>query len=264
MFKKSPKRKTKKISLEKKQPSKRLPFRRKIKDKKFPLFFELIKWKIIDIRRAKRNGKKIHLFGIIGIVGLYGGGKTMSLVEYLDQMRIKYGDQIYISTNFFYSGQDFSLNHWKDLLKVYDKPIIFGYDELQNEFNSREYKSFPVSLMTLLTQNRKGNGKQIIYTTQDYGTVDKNFRRLTQHIIACKTRWGRLTSCKYYDREDFENLMNVSSVNLKMKIKPYKRHIFVQTDNLRDSYDSYAMLESAKSKQYMDRDTLERIGGASA
>ena len=209
----------------------------KIRDKKFPLILEFIKWKIIDVYRSKKYGKRIHLYGIIGIVGLYGGGKTISLVKYLEDMRTKYGDKIYIATNFFYKNQDFEINHWKDLLPEYDKPVIFGYDELQNEFNSREYKSFPVSLMVLLTQNRKGNGKQIIYTTQDYETVDKNFRRLTKTIIACKTRFGRLTSCKYYDREDFEHLQNTVDVNRKMKIRPQKRYIFVQDDYIRNCYD---------------------------
>ena len=217
------------------------------------LILQLIYWKVKDLIDLLKNGRKVHLYGIIGIVGLYGGGKTMALTQYLEDMRTKYGDEIYIATNYFYKNQDFPMQGWEDLLTEYDKPIIFGYDELQNEFNSREYKSFPVSLMTLLTQNRKGNGKQIIYTTQDYETVDKNFRRLTKWVWACKTRFGRLTSVKKFDREDFEQLQSTVEVQRKMKIRPVGKMKFVQTDYLRECYDSYQMLQSAKDKTYVDQ-----------
>lgn len=224
----------------------------------FPKLIDLLKWKYIDVYRNKKYGKKLHIYGIIGIVGLYGGGKTIALSEYLTRMKNKYGDKILIATNYCFLGEDFSINSWKDLLKEYDKPIIFGYDELQNEFNSREYKDFPTELMTLLTQNRKGNGKQIIYTTQDYTTVDKNFRRLTQKVWACKTRLGRYTSVRMYDRENFEQLDHEVNVNRKMKIRN-RRYSFIQTDNLRNSYDSFKMLESAKKKQYLNREEKARI-----
>lgn len=225
----------------------------RIKHKKFPLLFELIKWKIIDVRRAKRIGVKIHLYGIKMICGLYGQGKTMALTYYLEHMRERYGDSIYIATNYYYTGQDFPITHWKDLLKEYDKPVIFGYDELQNEFNSRDYKNFPLSLMTLLTQNRKGFGKQIIGTAQDYETVDKNFRRLCTEIWNCHTIFGRLTSVSKYWREDYEQLISTPIVKFKMKIKPIGRFRFVQTDDIRERYDSFKMLESAKSKEYVEQ-----------
>lgn len=32
------------------------------------------------------------------------------------------------------------------LLWEYDKPVIFAYDEIQNEFNSRNYRNFPYEL----------------------------------------------------------------------------------------------------------------------
>lgn len=227
-------------------------------DFKFPKLFDFIKWKLIDLYRVKKYGRNLHIYGIIGIVGLYGGGKTIALSQYLTRMKEKYGDEILISTNYCFNKEDFPLTSWKDLLKEYDKPIIFGYDELQNEFNSREYKDFPIELMTLLTQNRKGKGKQIIYTTQDYTTVDKNFRRLTQKVLACKTRFGRYTSVRRYDRENFEQLDKEVNVNRKMKIRS-SRYSFIQTDDLRNSYDSYKMLESAKSKQYIDREERARL-----
>jgi hypothetical protein len=216
----------------------------------------LIYWKSIDLHRyyklVKSGKKKIHIFGIWCFVGIYGGGKTISLVEYLEKMRRKHGKKIIIATNFYYENQDFAIESWEDLLKEYKKPVIFGYDELQNEFNSRDYTSFPTTLMHLLTQNRKGRGKQIVYTCQDYETVDKSFRRLTKRVVCCKTRFGRLTSCKAYTREDFENLQSCNSVKQKMKIRPIGKNMFVQSDYLRSLYDSYQYLETAKAKEYVN------------
>lgn len=220
---------------------------------KIPLLLALVKWKVIDVYRSVRYGKPLHIYGIWCFVGIYGGGKTMSLVNYLEEMRKKHGDGIYIATNFYYTGQDFAIESWTDLLPERDKPVIFAYDELQNEFNSRDYRNFPDTLMYLLTQNRKGNGKQIVYTTQDYEVVDKNFRRLTTEVVVCRTLWGRMTRCRHYLREQYENLCTVTDIKRRMKIRPFKTVSFVQSDHLRNLYDSYQMLETAKAKTYLDR-----------
>jgi hypothetical protein len=223
------------------------------KEIKLPLIFELLKWKIIDLYRLIKYGRKIHLYGIRAFVGLYGGGKTMGMTYYLHDIRQNYGDKVLIATNYYYKGQDFAITKWEDLLPEYDKPVIFAYDELQNEFNSREYKGFPVQLMTLLTQNRKGKGKQIIYTCQDYETVDKNFRRLTKDVGVCRTLFGRLTNIKFFNREEYEMLISNPDINKRMKVHRKFTMRFVQTDTLRDSYDSFQMLDSAKSKQYVEQ-----------
>ena len=121
----------------------------------------------------------VHLYGIYGFFGLPGKGKTMAMSKMLMDMREQYGDSIYIMTNYAYNDQDFEFTSWKDLLKEYDKPLVVAWDEVQNEFNSRDFKSFPISLLTLLTQVRKKNGIQILYTAQRWHFVDKNFRSLS-------------------------------------------------------------------------------------
>lgn len=222
--------------------------------------FTFMKWKFIDLYRlfkAKKEGnEKVHLFGIWLFCGLYGQGKTMALSEYLTRMRKKYGDKIYICTNYGFKDEDFPLESWKDLLPERDKPIIFGYDEIQNEFNSRDYKNFPASLVTLLTQNRKGNGKQIVGTAQRYGRVDKVIRELCTHVVECRTLFGRYTSTRRYDVEDYEMLLAQTDVNRKIKIRK-RKYSFVQTDALRDSYDSFQMLDSARGKEYVPQ--LQKI-----
>lgn len=222
------------------------------------LIFRFIYWKIKDILNSFKNrkNKKVHLYGIYGFFGLPGYGKTMAMSWELLELRKKYKDDIYIFTNYGFKQEDKPFDNWRMLLDEYDKPAIFAWDEVQNEFNSRDYKNFPVELLTLLTQNRKGNGKRVYYTAQRYNRVDKVFRELSFRVGDCKTLFGRYTRVKWYDTEDYEQLQNSYRVEDKMKLKCYKKDKFIQTDDIRDSYDSYQMLETAKSKEYISQQEI--------
>lgn len=228
------------------------------------VIYDFVKWKSIDIYRniqKKRKGIKEnpHIYGIVGYFGLYGSGKTMAMTYELEKMRRKYGNDIYIATNYFWKGQDFAFSTWKQMLKEYDKPLIIGWDEVQNEFNSRDFKSFPVELLSILTQVRKGNGIRIYYTAQRYDRVDKVFRELTFEAGECKTILGRWTRVKFYHWLDYERLNDVTNIDVRRKIKPIRIVSFVQDDEIRNSYDSYKMLESAKSKEYMTREEVVKL-----
>lgn len=216
----------------------------------------LIFRKVKDVKETQ-----FRLYGIYGFFGLPGKGKTMAMCKYLQDMRKRYGQDIYIMTNFFYQDQDFEFTSWKDLLKEYDKPLIVAWDEIQNEFNSRDFKNFPISLLTLLTQVRKKNGIQLLYTAQRWHFVDKNFRTLSFGCYECSTILGCYTVAKLYDPVDYDNLCSQSDYDKRMRIKPHSYFSFVQTDKLRACYDSYQMLESAKSKEYLSRDELAVIEG---
>lgn len=211
-------------------------------------------------KRIKENkNKDVHLYGIYGFYGLPGKGKTMAMSKRLKDLRKQYGDKIYIMTNYCYKDEDFPFTSWKDLLKEYDKPLVVAWDEVQNEFNSRDFKNFPISLLTLLTQVRKKNGIQLLYTSQRWHFVDKNFRSLSFGCYECNTFLGGYTYCKLYDPVDYDNLCSQSDYDKRRKIKPKAYYDFLQTDELRNCYDSYKMLESAKSKDYMDRSELAQI-----
>ena len=222
------------------------------------LLLRFVYWKIIDLITKIKNRKKekIHLYGIYGYFGLPGQGKTMSMSWELMNLRKKYGDKIYIFTNYGFKDEDKPFTDWRMLLETYDKPCVFAWDEVQNEFNSRDYKNFPVELLTLLTQNRKGNGKRIYYTAQRYSRVDKVFRELSFRVGDCKTLFGRYTRVRWFDTEDYEQLQTSYRVEDRMKIRCYKKDTFIQTDEIRECYDSYQMLESAKSKEYQTQQEI--------
>ena len=170
----------------------------------------LLYWKVKDLFNSFKNRKEkqIHLFGIYGFFGLPGQGKTLSMTAELMGLRQKYGDDIYIFTNYGFKQEDKPFDNWRMLLETYDKPAVFAWDEVQNEFNSRDFKNFPIELLTLLTQNRKGNGKRIYYTAQRYSRVDKVFRELSFLVGDCRTIMGRYTRVRWFDTEDYEMLQS--------------------------------------------------------
>lgn len=210
-----------------------------------------------SIKDKKERG--IHLYGIYGFFGLPGKGKTMAMCNELKRLRALYGDNIYIMTNFCYNDEDFAFTGWKDLLKKYDKPLVVAWDEVQNEFNSRDFKSFPIALLTILTQVRKEYGIQILYTAQRWHFVDKNFRSLSFGCYECNTILGCFTVTRLYDPIDYDNLCSNSDYDKRRRIHPIKWDSFLQSEELRNCYDSYKMLETAKAKDYMDREEQNKV-----
>lgn len=225
----------------------------------FLLLFPRILWQSSkDGALRKSEGNGVHLYGIQSYYGLPGQGKTYAMSRELRQLRKRYGDKIYICTNYFYDDQDFPFTGWQQLLQPYDRPLVVAWDEVQNEFNSRDFKNFPIQLLTMLTQVRKGNGVRILTTSQRYHFVDKNFRSLADTVVDCHTIMGCFGVCHYYDPMDYDELTNTSQVQQKMRIRPKKTLCYVQNDDIRGCYDSFAMLQSAKSKDYQSREEVNK------
>jgi len=185
-----------------------------------------------------------HLYGLEGYVGLAGQGKTMAVCKRLMDIRKQYGDDVLIATNFGFENEDFPLTDWREILVPRDKCFVVVLDELPNLFNSRKYKDFPMELVMQLTQMRKGHGVLLLYTAQRFFLIEKTFRELSFAIHECRCWFGCFNVVSTYDPMDYNDLLSKSDVNQKMRIKP-KRTTFVQTDELRNCYDSYQFLESA-------------------
>lgn len=216
-----------------------MDIKNKIKDFNFkPMLLDFIKWKIIDVRRNKKYGVKPHLFGVRCVTGMYGCGKTVTMTKIALDFRRKYGDKIYICSNFGLSIQDFPFNSINQTIKQYDKPIIFLWDEVQNDFPAQE-KLFPKEVRQALTLNRKGNGKMFYWASQDHELVHKTIRRLTIEYGQVKTIMGRFTKIRWYKDYDYRALFEEVDINKKIKIHPFKTDKFIQSDYIRSLYNSF-------------------------
>lgn len=211
----------------------------KIKDIHFkPMLLDLIKWKFIDLYRLIKYGRKVHLYGVRCITAMYGQGKTMSMTYLATQLRKKYGNSIYICSNYGLLIQDFAFESIEQLIKQYDKPVVYFWDEVQNDFPATE-KVFPKSVRQALTLNRKGNGKMIYWASQDHELVHKTIRRLTIEYGETRTLFSRYTRIKWYRKDDYQRKFEELDINKKMKIHPFKKDKFIQTDKLRNLYNSF-------------------------
>jgi hypothetical protein len=149
-----------------------------------------------------KKDKYRDIFGVYLFIGLYGEGKTLSMVRMLKEKIKKYGRKnLIIVSDVDLKFTDYiPLKHWKQLVADYDKPVIFMCDELQNLFSAREFKDFPPQVLHMLTQNRKMR-KMLICSTQVFDLVDVNFRRLSFYLIDCMKMFGFMFVNAYYKRK---------------------------------------------------------------
>lgn len=223
----------------------------KFMNKKYFVFFDFLKWKIYDFFKffLKRKKIKPYFYGIYGFLGIFGSGKTISIVQKLNSYRKFYGNNIYIFTNFNYKYQTSNISYnFNEFFKMYDKPCIFAVDEIQNYFNSsvRTNADF-VKFNTILTQVRKGNGKLIFWSAQNYEAVQKQIRLLTTDIHTCTTRANRLVFVNVYGRQAYEDRISRVRIDNIVKVRSSlsKSYSFVQSDYLRSCYNSFGILSSS-------------------
>lgn len=214
-----------------------LELRSKLKAKKMFFPFELIKWLLVDLQRPRY----FHPYGLFFYTGLPGTGKTIFMTYELQKLRDRYGNAILIGTNYGFALQDFEVNGFEDIIKLRDKPCIIGYDEIQNDFDARNWANLDSAFSERITQSRKINGLMILATAQKFGFVDRRLRQLTHLVNECRTFKNRLTVAKMYEPELKEKIEDGQySESVGAKSRGFK--MFVQSDSIRSLYSSYQIL----------------------
>lgn len=96
------------------------------------LFYKIIFFPLCSVRKIIDNYKirQAHgiplgdRYGMTCFCGLAGSGKTMSLVYNLYKYRKKYGNDIYIFTNFPCKYANATFTNYKQLVREFNKPVI--------------------------------------------------------------------------------------------------------------------------------------------
>lgn len=219
----------------------------------FSMLLDLIRWLVYDLLWTIINGKVFKPYGLTCFVGRQGGGKTISMVEYLDRMKELYPDAIVV-TNFNYIKQDFPFTSWRQFTEVRNglNGVIFAIDELQNEYNSNNWKDFPEDLLSVVTMQRKQRIK-IVATSQVFTRVVKQLREQCYEVVECKTLLGRWTRQKCYDADDYNYIIDNPTPERRFRTRKKWKYSFVQSNFIRNLFDSYAVVESIKQKEYINR-----------
>ena len=126
-------------------------------------------------------------------------------------------------------------------------------DEIEDVLSHRNYASFPLQLLNVLTQQRKKH-VYIVCSAQRFFMVDKLFRAITTHVIDCRKLW-RWQGLRYYDAWDYENAMNPQLVKC-LRSKWW----FVRNKDF-NTYDTEQMIDEDMSANFISNDEkLARIG----
>lgn len=166
--------------------------------------------------------------------------KTISMVEKLEEIRHEYPD-VLICTNFGYEHEDISLTDWTQILELrHDAGIIFAIDEIQNEFDVYDVRNFSTRILRTVTQQRKQKIK-IYGTSQHFNRVSKPLREQTFEVVDCYTIMGRWTFQKCFDAAEYSAV--IDNPERKSKLSRKWRKNFVQSDQLRQAYDSYKVID---------------------
>ncbi len=220
----------------------------------FSMLLDLFRWLIYDLLWTIINGKVFKPYGLTCFVGRQGGGKTISMVEYLDRMKEFYPNAIVV-TNFNYIKQDMPFTSWRQFTEIRNglDGVIFAIDELQNEYNSNNWKDFPEDLLSVVTMQRKQRIK-IVATSQVFTRVVKQLREQCYEVVECKTFFGRWTKQKCYDADDYNYIIEKGTPERRFKTRKKWKYSFIQSNFIRNLFDSYSVVESIKQKEYIERD----------
>lgn len=192
--------------------------------------------------------------GLIIFCGRQGSGKTIAMTEYLIRLKKQY-PLSKLMTNYGFTSQDNELADWKQLLNykngIYG--VIIGMDELQNWFSSLASKDFPPQMLEVITQNRK-NRRIILGTSQTFNRLAKPLREQATEVRDCRTFFGCLTLVnRKYAMLDSDG--NVKSWT------PCGWYFFVHNKEIRESYDTYRIIETLSAKGFYDNPYLSYNSG---
>lgn len=182
------------------------------------------------------NPNYFPLNGLVLVCGKQGCGKTVTTTYILQELQKKY-PLMKIATNYNYLNQDKEINHWKDLVFYNNGPygVTCVLDEISTWFSSLQSKDFPPEMIQEISQQRKQR-KMILGTSQVFSRVAKPIREQTNYIITPMTLFGCLTIC-IVKEPSLDDSANVKEFKFK------KMFVFVHTNQLRNSYDTYKKIE---------------------
>lgn len=199
------------------------------------LFYLFPKRFVADI--FSKNPEFFSHQGCIIFTGRQGRGKTIAMVEQALMWQKEYPKSRCI-TNLGYSMQDDELDHWAKLINYKNgiQGVICLIDEMQNWFSSNQSKNFPPEMLQVVTQNRK-NRRVIMGTSQCFTRLAKPLREQATEVRKCFTLLGCITFVHRVEPE-------LDSSGEVVKWRHLGFYYFVHSDEIRQSYDTYKVIES--------------------
>lgn len=188
--------------------------------------------------------------GCIVFTGRQGYGKTIAMAEQALRWRKEYPKAKCI-TNFALRDESAKLNDWRLLVGYKNgiQGVIACIDEMQNWFSSNQSKNFPPEMLEVITQNRK-NRRVIMGTAQSFNRLAKPIREQATEVRKCYTFFGCLT----FVHRVYPELDSNGDVD---SWKHRGWYYFVHNAELRESYDTWKVIESLKESGFQEQRNAE-------
>ena len=210
----------------------------------------------------KKKYKDFNYFGITMFVGMFGKGKTLSMVRKARQIYAQYGDSVGFISNIELKGIPYEpLISFEQICNLGEqennrKGTIVLIDEVSSVLSHRNYAKFPIEMLNVLTQQRKKR-VYIMCTAQRFFMVDKLFRAITTYVVDCDKYW-RFQRNKYFDAWELENATN--SALLRHKGIAW----FFVKDKDFNSYETLQLITRNASEDFISNDESIRRKGLEA
>lgn len=212
----------------------------------------------IYFREKKWN--EFDLFGIDMYIGMFGHGKTLSLVHKASSIYNRYGNDICFLSNIHLQNIPYiELVNFEQLVEIGENPpmgckgFVIIIDEISSVLSHRNYANFPLDLLPVLMQQRKLKMK-CLCTAQRYFMVDKIWRSITTNVIDCNKYW-RFQHNIVYDAWDYENAMN------DKLIRRLSHYWWFVKDKDFNAYDTTQMISKTAAEDFIsNEESLKRKG----
>lgn len=185
--------------------------------------------------------------GIVIFEGDQGDGKTISLVKYAYDLKKNYQDCLILS-NTPITFQDGTITSFDSFVGVSNGTdgIVGIIDECQLWANSKLSKEVDLNLLQTCCQNRK-NRRLLLMTGQRFYMLNKDIRCLCNEVRSCRTYFGVLTFVTR--RKPF-----FDSEGKIIKTKWLGMYFFVQNDELRNLYNTYATISTISKSGFKPKE----------
>lgn len=225
---------------------------------------------IKDIIRLTRNKEwnKFNYWGLHLYLGMFGGGKTISAVNRVYEICKRHkGVTVLTNLNLFNFPRDttiIKLVNSRQILDLPDKSIVL-IDEIGSIFNSRDFssgkKSVPKPVYQLILQCR--HRRIVLFgTVQRWNLLDKQLRDIADSVTVCHSYFAdplaRYTTNSTYNAQEYDKWF----ANPLLPLRRISYTGYVQTDDLRQRYDTIEMVEGMLESEYIpDEQILQNREG---
>ena len=205
----------------------------------------IIDWINYKFKFFKEHPDYFEPDGLIVFTGAQGTGKTLSAVNYVENLLKMYPKALLVTNlklnNFpFDHERIFQFFNGDDLAKFSNGEfgVIYLIDEIQLYFNSLKSKNINPEVMVQISQQRKQR-KHIVATSQVFGRMAKPLREQFSSVLVCKNFFGFIQFNKLVDRDSIED--NDNGTSLKGKV--IKRFLWFHSPKDYGKYDTYYVIK---------------------